>query len=462
MKQQTIISLNPNNNFEVIGSVPISPSDEIHAKVSLARNAQPGWAALGFKSRIVLLEALYKEFVSHKKEIELLAAQEMGMPIKVSELVDLGAGLSYMRGYLDNVEKWLATEIVFENESEIHYLSFEPVGVAGISIPWNFPFCNFIWGVIPHLTVGNTVVIKHSEECPLTGKLLDAIMQSVGLPPGVFNQVYGDGSSVGETLMNSAIDILHFTGSTFVGKHLYQVAAQKFIPAILELGGSAPGIVFEDADLDMAIELIYFYRFANSGQTCDGIKRLIVHTSIFDEVIKRLQALITIKKIGNAQEPSTDIGPLVSQHQLNTLEDQMADALSKGARVIMGGKRPKDLKGAYYEPTLLTNISFDMRVWKEEVFAPVLPIVSFTTDDQAIALANDSQYGLGAYIYTQNKDRALCVANALQTGDVSINTAYYGTAYDAFGGYKNSGLGREHGKHGLRELCKAKVIAVKK
>ncbi|GMU19165.1 MAG: aldehyde dehydrogenase [Candidatus Babeliales bacterium] len=462
MKQQIITSLNPNNNFEVIGSVSISTSDEIHTKVTAARNAQAGWAALGFKSRIAILEALYKEFVKRKEEIKLLAAQEMGMPIKVSEQVDLGAGLSYMRGYLDNAEKWLAPEIIFENELEIHYLSFEPIGVAGISIPWNFPFCNFIWGVIPHLAVGNTVVIKHSEECSLVGKLLDNIMQSVGLPAGVFNQVYGDGSSVGEVLMNSAIDILHFTGSTGVGKHLYQVAAQKFIPVILELGGSAPGIVCEDADLDLAIESIYFNRFANSGQTCDGLKRLIVHDSIFDEVVTRLKELINTKIIGNAQEISTDIGPVVSKRQLNTLEEQVADALNKGAKVIMGGKKPTNLQGAYYEPTILTNISFDMRVWKDEVFAPILPIVPFTIDDQAIALANDTQYGLGAYVYSKSKDRALRIANALKTGDVSINTAYYGTAHDPFGGYKNSGLGREHGKHGFRELCNAKVIAIKK
>ena len=198
------------------------------------------------------------------------------MPAKVRNPIDIDAGLQYMHGYLDFAESWLAPEIVFENKDEIHYLFFEPRGVTAISSPWNYPFSIFIWGVIQNLVAGNTVVFKHSEECPLTGKLLEAIIHDAQLPEGVFSEVYGDGADTGEYLMNSAVDLIYFTGSTGAGKHLYQVAAKKFIPALLELGGSAPGVVFDDADLAMAIESIYFNRFINSGQSCDALKRLIV------------------------------------------------------------------------------------------------------------------------------------------------------------------------------------------
>ena len=219
----------------------------------------------------------------------------------------------------------------------------EPRGVVGISVPWNYPFTLFIWAVIQNLIVGNTVVFKHSEECPFTGKLLEEIMQSANLPDGVFSAVYGDGNDVGEYLMKNSIDLIWFTGSTGVGKHLNQIAAEKLIPAILELGGSAAVIVFEDADIEMTIESIYFNRFVNSGQTCDGLKRLMVHHTIFDVVVEGLKNLILTKKIGPAQDPLTDIGPLVAERQVISLERQVADALQKGAQIIIGGKRPPHL-----------------------------------------------------------------------------------------------------------------------
>lgn len=462
MKSQKIISLNPGKNYEKIGETNISTRSEIDIKISKAHKAKYQWAALGVKGRRIILEVLYKEFIQRQDDIQLLAAQEMGMPISFSKKMDTGAGLQYMRGYLDFAEQWLEPDILLDNTEETHLLSFEPLGVAGISIPWNYPFCNFVWGVIQNLIVGNTVVFKHSEECSLTGKLLEDIVTSAGLPDGVFNEIYGDGSDVGDYLMNSNLDCMYFTGSTRVGKHLYQVAAKNFIPALLELGGSAAGIVFEDANLDTAIESIYNYRFANSGQTCDGLKRLIVHRSRFDEVVNKLTNFLSDKKIGNPEDPKTDLGPLVAERQLALLEEQVYDALKKGAKIITGGKRTNGILGAYYNPAILTDITFDMRVWNEEVFGPVLPIVPFDSEDEAISLANDTQYGLGGYIYTKNIARALNVSRLLQTGNISINDANYGIPQDVFGGYKNSGLGREHGKEGLRELCSKKIIAFKK
>lgn len=462
MKLQKLTSVDPGNGYEVVGEIAISTTAEIHHKVSQARAAQPAWAALGFEGRIAYLEKLYRAFIARKNEIATLTSREMGMPIAVSSEIDIGAGLLYMRGYLDFAQTWLTPEIVFENETEVHYLFYEPRGVAGISVPWNFPFCNFIWGVMQHLVVGNTIVFKHSEECPLTGKLLEEIVTSVKLPDGVFNEVYGDGYSVGESLMQSNVDILWFTGSTPVGKHIYQIAAQKLSPAVLELGGSAPGIVFQDVPIAATVDSIFFNRYLNSGQVCDGLKRLIVHRSKFDEIVGSLKQLLATKKIGNPQDPTTHIGPLVAERQLIGLEEQVADAVAKGAKIIAGGKRPIGLSGAYYEPTILTNITPGMRVWKEEVFGPVLPVVPFDTEQEAITLANDTIYGLGGYIYTANKERALRVSKQINTGNISINAVNYIQAQDPFGGTKLSGIGREHGAHGLKEICSAKLVAMPK
>lgn len=462
MKLQRIVSLNPGKNYEKIGEVNISSRSEINDKASKAHKAKYHWASLGVNGRRMILEALYQEFVNKQNDIQLLAAKEMGMPISVSKSIDIDAGLRYMRGYLDLAEGWLAPEIVFENKEETHKLFFEPLGVAGISSPWNYPFCNFIWAVIQNLIVGNTVVFKHSEECPLTGKLLEDIVNSVGLPEGVFNEIYGDGSDVGEYLMNSHLDLIHFTGSTGVGKHLYQVASKNFVPTLLELGGSAAGIVLEDANIENTVNLIYEARFLNSGQTCDGLKRLIVHRSKFNEIVDKLTKLLATKKVGNPEDPTTDIGPLVAERQLIGLEEQVSDALKKGAKIVIGGKRASGIVGAYYNPTILTDITFDMRVWKEEVFGPVLPIVPFDTQDEAISLANDTIYGLGGYIYTINLERAMIISKLLQTGNISVNGANYNVPQDSFGGYKFSGKGFEHGKDGLRDLCLRKIVAFKK
>lgn len=463
MKLQKIISVSPGNNYQQIGQVAISTRTEINHKIALARQAQPAWAQLDITERVKTLNNLYTLFEKKQDALASIIAQEVGIPIKVSKQIDIGSGLQYMRGYLDNAAEWLKPEITFENNIEKHYLVYEPYGVAGVSVPWNYPFCNFIWGVIQSLVAGNTVIFKHSEECPLTGLLLDEIFHASSLPKGVFNQVYGDGSDVGEYIMNADIDLMYFTGSTGVGKHLYQVAARKMIRAILELGGSAAGIVFEDADVSAAVQSIYFYRFINSGQTCDALKRLIVHKKHFDTVVSQLKDMIATKKIGNPELPNTDLGPLVAERQMISIENQVKDAVQKGAQIVTGGKRPSGLHGAYYEPTILTNITPDMEVWKEEVFGPVLPIVSFETEEQAICLANDSQYGLGGYVYTQNKERAIRVCNQLQTGNINVNNTNYVIAQDPFGGYKkNSGLGREHGQQGMREFCNTKLIALKK
>ena len=302
---------------------------------------------------------------------------------------------------------------------------------------------------------------KPDPNTPLVYKLLEEIMNKSELPKGIHQFIYG-GKEIGSFLVAQDINMICFTGSTKTGEYLYRVAADKMIPILMELGGSAPGIVFEDADIDNIIESIFLNKFSNCGQLCDGLKRLIVHENVFDQVIKKLSNVLSQQVIGEATNEDTTIGPLVNEKQLSILLEQFNDAISKGAKVICGGKSPYRLTGSYFEPTILTNINRDMKVWKEEVFGPILPVISFKTIDEAIELANDTIYGLGGYIFTTNKETFEKISKEIKTGLVACNNLTYIHPNNPFGGIKKSGIGRHHGKWGFRELCDIKVVAFEK
>ncbi len=453
-----LISTNPAKNYEVIGEVNVSTDEEIREKVELANKAKISWKELGLKKRIEFLKQILEEFKKRKGELSFLEMREMGKPISEAKLDGF---LEEFEWFLNNGEKAFADEITHEDEKSIHKITYEPYGVAAVITPWNFPVGMFIWGTIPNLVAGNTVVFKISEECPLVGKLIEEIMDSKNLPKGVFSEVYGDGS-VGQKLAESDINLIWFTGSTKVGKLLYKIAAEKFIKVILEMGGSSPAVLFEDIDVLDVIPEIYTERFRNCGQVCDSVKRLIVHESIFEKVVQGLKQEIEKKIIGDPSSEKTQIGSLVAKRQVDLLEGQVKDAVEKGAKVIIGGNRPKNLSGAFYEPTILTNITKDMRVWNEEVFGPVLPVVSFKTEEEAIKLANDTPYGLGSRVYSKDIERAKRVASKIEAGTVEINHGSRWLPCNPFGGFKNSGMGREHGIAGLRELCQIKVISMGK
>lgn len=453
-----IISTNPAKNYEVLGSVDVSPSKEINAKIMKARAATAMWKALGAKKRTELLRPLYAKFLKRKNEIALLVTKEIGKPITEAKS-DLDWDDGYFQDFLEQGPKYLEDEISYQREKKVNTLVYEPLGVAAVIVPWNYPFGNFLWGVIPNLIAGNTVVFKHSEECPLMGMLIDEMMSALRLPDGVFSQVYGDGKT-GELLVNGDIDLIWFTGSTAVGKKLYEIAGKKFIKGVMELGGSNPAIVFDDVDIDAIIGALYTGRFMNCGQVCDATKRLIVHKSIYADLVKKLTERLVNVKIGDPEDADTQLGSLVAKRQLDLLESQVADAVDRGAKVEIGGKRPAGLRGAYYLPTILTNVKREMRVWKEEVFGPVLPVVTFQTEEEAVMLANDTPYGLGAQVFSKDIKRAIRVANMINAGSVDINEGNHWQPCTPFGGYKGSGKGREHGTHGFQELCQIKVIAL--
>lgn len=453
-----IKSYNPANN-QLLGEVEETSLNEIENIYRKSKEASKIWGYLTLKERISYIQKLYNVIKSKKQEFAELITNEVGMPISES-LYDVDSGLEHIEWYMNNVEKIIGEKITYEDEKEIDKIIFEPKGVVAVIIAWNFPFSSFVWQAVTNLLVGNTVIIKHSELVPLCSKFIYNMVNSV-LPENVYNVVYGDGE-IGKKLVEQDIDLICFTGSTKTGQSLYKIAGEKFIGAVLECGGSAPGIIFEDADIDTVIEAMYINKFANSGQICDGQKRLIVHRNKVEEVCNKFKRCIENKHIGNPLDEKTEIGPIVSIEQLEKLEEQVKDATRKGAKVICGGKRLEDNNGNYYLPTILTNITKDMKVYKEEVFGPVIPIIEFDTIEQAIDIANDTQYGLGGYVYTTDRKKFDKVVKELKTGMIAWNNLYYLRPCNPFGGYKKSGLGRNNSEIGLQELCNVKVVTYEK
>ena len=453
-----IKSYNPANN-EILGEVETTDISKIKEIVKNSRIAFKKWGYISLEQRVSYIEKLYDAFKNNKQELAELITNEMGMPISES-LFDIDSGLEYIQWYMDNAEKAIGEKITYEDDNEIDKVLFEPKGVAAVIIAWNFPFSSFVWQAITNLIVGNTVVIKHSELVPLSSKFIYEIVSSV-VPENVYSVIYG-AEEEGRTLVEQDIDLICFTGSTKTGQSLYKIAAEKFIEVILECGGSAPGIVFEDADIDNVIDAMYLNKFTNAGQICDGQKRLIVHKDKINEVCTKYKSIIENKKIGNPLNDDTEIGPLVSKEQLEKIEEQVNDAIEKGATVICGGKKLEDNNGNYYMPTILANVTSIMRVYNEEVFGPVIPIIEFETIEEAIKIANDTQYGLGGYVYTKDRNKFDEVVKKLKTGMIAWNNLYYLRPCNPFGGYKKSGIGKNNSEFGLKGLCNVKVVTYEK
>lgn len=453
-----IISINPSNK-EVLGETQETTQEEVIEKINLAKSVQSKWANLDIDKRIEVLKEIYDKFEKNTDKIANLISLEMGKPIVQSES-EIKSTLKHIKWNIENAKECVAPEITFESDKEIQKVFYEPKGIIAEISPFNYPFSLCCAIAFQNLIVGNVVISKPDPNLPLLFKFLEEILISSELPKGVWQFVFG-GKEIGSFLVEQDIDMICFTGNAKTGEYLYKVAANKMIPILMELGGSAPGIVCEDADIDNVIEGIFKKKFSNSGQLCHALKRLIVHENVFDEVVEKLKNIAKSQVIGNQIDRNTTIGPLVNEKQINTLLEQFDDAVNKGAKIICGGKQPEE-KGNYFEPTILTNITKDMKVWKEEVFGPILPIVSFKTIEEAIELANDTIYGLGGYVFTTNKENFEKIGKELKTGMVACNNLAYSAPYNPFGGVKKSGLGRTRGKWGLRGLCNIKVVTFEK
>jgi len=456
-----LISINPSRNYAVLGEVEASSEKDVVDKVNQARTAFPSWSTMPLTERCNILTTFIDASKKHGEEIAHLIASETGRPI-TSSRINVAGGIEYFEAYIRLSERYLSPQVTIDTDTELHRIYREPWGVVAAICPWNYPYMNVVWQCGQALIAGNTIVYKNSEEDPLFSQLLESLVRQSAIPPGVFNVVYGDGA-LGDVLVHQDIDMISFTGSTPVGQALTAIAAKKLIPIVTELGGSSPLILFEDVDVtDEIIAYISGRRFKNAGQACDAVKRLIVHKSKFNDVVDRLTRYVTALKIGDAVEEDTEIGPLVAERQVKRIDAQVKDAVKKGGTIITGGGRPTGLRGAYYLPTILTTVSADMRVWCEETFGPVLPIVPFATEEEAITLANDTEYGLSAHILTQDNKRFERVAGKIKAGSISQNTVGFWSPENPFGGYKKSGMGRIHGSSGFDDVTQLKVVAEEK
>jgi aldehyde dehydrogenase (NAD+) len=455
-----ITSINP-ATYQVIGEAEMASEQDIKDAVSKARAAQPAWTALSLEERCNKIRNFLKACEKRTEDIAQIMTQEMGKPI-ASSRDSITQTFDEFEDYMQQAKQALAPSVVFENDTEKHIQTFEPRGVIAAIAPWNFPFNNISFQVGQALIAGNTVVYKPSEETALFAQLMAEIITESDLPEGVLSVIVGDGE-VGEMLVRQDVDLILFTGSTQTGQKITEIAAERSVPVLTEMGGSAPGVVFEDADTPRIIDMLATTRFDNTGQYCDGLKRAIVHKSKYEEVIKALKGYAANTKVGDPRREDTKLGPLVAKRQLEKLQEQVADAVEKGAEVVVGGKQPAGLEnGAFYEITVLSNIKPNMRVWKEEVFGPVLPIVTFETEEEAVRLANDTEYGLGAYIFTEDIEKYRRVARQIQAGNIAHNNAWYLSPKTPFGGYKKSGNGRSQGTAGFHEVCQIKVIGEEK
>ncbi|CAG0975243.1 succinate-semialdehyde dehydrogenase / glutarate-semialdehyde dehydrogenase [Methanosarcinales archaeon] len=448
----------------VYGMACLAGKKEVTEAVKAARFAFDSWKMTGIWERSRILVKIGDEILKKSQELKELITTEMGRPLVESDIEVLET--SDMIKYFANEGKtYLEGDAIPINPelfpNKFSFTRFEPIGVVGVIKPWNYPLELPFWCIAPALLGGNTVILKPSELTPFVGIEIGKICQDAGVPDGVVNILTGD-STTGEYLVKSDIDMISFTGSVDTGKNIMKNSAEKLHKILLELGGSDPLIVFKDADLEEAINGAVWGRFTNCGQVCVAAKRIFVENDIadnfIDSFVKKTQSLI----IGNGLDPNTDVGPMVSLEQRRKLEQQVKDSVKKGAKIECGGKIPSlPQNGFYYEPTVLTNIKSDMRVMNEEVFGPVAIISVFDDIDEAIALANGTEYGLGASIWTNSLDNAMRVSQQLECGMVWVNDINVAYAQCPWGGIKHSGLGgKDLSKYGIREFVNIKHINI--
>ncbi len=443
---------------ERVATYPLASPEEALASAKKAREAyESSWSRLSIGERSDHLKKLAKALRAKKREYAELMTTEMGKPISQSEAeVEKCAWTAEV--FAENGEKWLAFEFA-ETDAKISYVAFQPLGVILSVMPWNFPFWQAMRFAIPALLVGNTSVLRHSNVCPGSALAIQESFENAGFPDGVFLAKITDHETVARLIESDSISGVSLTGSVEAGRIIAEIAARNLKKCVLELGGSDPFIVLDDADVRSAAEVGANARLLNSGQSCICAKRFIVVESVAKEFLERLVKEFERKKVGDPMNPNTDVGPLSSSKQVELLESQVEDAVSKGARVEIGGKRLYG-KGAFFEPTVLSKVRKDMRVMREEVFGPVGPVYVVHDEREAIKTANDSEFGLGASLWTSSPERARRLSLEIESGMVFVNGLVKSDPRIPFGGIKKSGIGRELSKYGLREFVNIKSINI--
>jgi succinate-semialdehyde dehydrogenase/glutarate-semialdehyde dehydrogenase len=459
-----IVKIDPSTGEE-IGRVALMDAAGVVAAVRKARAAQPSWSNLSYRERAQFILRARALVLDRIEEIAKLVSRETGKPATEAISMEIVPTLDLMHFFAENTHRLLDRSRIDIGQYGLmgrkSYVVYKPLGVVGIISPWNFPWATPLDEVVMALMAGNSVVLKPSELTPFTALEIGAVFKEAQLPDGLLEIVTGDGTT-GAAVVDARVDKIMFTGSVNTGKQVAEAAAKHLTPVVLELGGKDPMIVFADAKLENAARAAIWGAFCNSGQACASIERCYVHESIaeqFTEIVVRETLLL---KQGKADGDAIDVGAMTNERQLKIVEDHVGDAVARGATVRAGGHRLDDSNGWFHQPTVVTGVDHSMKLMRDETFGPVLPIMTFKTEDEAIRLANDSIYGLTASVFTSDIDRGRRVAKRIDAGTVMINEVVYthAVAQTPWGGVKQSGYGRTHGRLGLLELVSHQHIHV--
>src|ERR1700694_3320487 len=457
-----IVSANPANGG-ALREFACASEPGIHAAVARAHAAQPAWAELGVGNRITILREFQLLLHRKKSEVAQLVAREAGKPYVEALLTEVLVVLDAARFLIDNAYRLLGDKRIphgnLAMRAKSGRLVREPYGVIGVISPWNYPFSIPATESLAALVAGNAVVVKPSEFTSLTAIELASLLHQAGLPQDVFRVIVGDGAT-GAVLINAAIDKLVFTGSVPTGKQIAQAAATRLLPVVLELGGKGPMLVLDDADVEIASRGAVWGAFANAGQACLSVERCYVHRGLYGSFLEACVRHTQRLRVGNGMDPEIEVGPLIHQRQLRSVESQGEDARARGARVLAGGQRLPEIGANYYAPTILADVTHEMRIMREETFGPVLPVMPFDNDDEAVGFANASEYGLAASVWTRDRARGDSLARRIQAGTVMVNdvVSCFGISEAPHGGVKASGIGRSHGRVGLEEMVRIKYL----
>ncbi len=455
---KTFEVINPADG-SVIGSVPDMGRSEVRRAIEAAEKAWGPWRSLTAKARAAILGNWRDLILKNKDDLATIMVSEMGKPMAeaVGEIV---YGASFIEWFAEEGKRLYGDVIPSQGADKRIIVLKQPVGVVASITPWNFPNAMITRKCAPALAAGCPVVIKPAEATPLSALALAELADRAGFPKGVLNVVTGNPQEIGaEFTANPAVRKLSFTGSTRVGKLLMAQCAKTVKKVSLELGGNAPFIVFDDADIDAAVAGAMASKYRNAGQTCVCANRILVQSGVYDDFAEKLAKAVSTIKVGPTLGTSSDQGPLINQAALEKVERIVEDALGKGAKVLIGGKR-HELGGTFFEPTILTDVTPDMACATEEIFGPVAPLYRFETEEEAVDLANDTPYGLAAYFYSRDMGRVWRVSEALEYGIVGVNEGIISTEVAPFGGIKESGIGREGSKYGLDEFTEIKYLCL--
>jgi succinate-semialdehyde dehydrogenase/glutarate-semialdehyde dehydrogenase len=455
---KTLAVTNPATG-EILGSVPNMGAAETRRAIEAANAAWPGWRSRTAKERSGILRKWADLMMANQEDLAVIMTAEQGKPLTESR-GEIVYAASFIEWFAEEARRVYGDTIPGHQPDKRIVVLKQPVGVCAAITPWNFPAAMITRKAGPALATGCTMISKPASATPFSALALAELAERAGVPKGVFSVVTGASAAIGgEMTSNPVVRKVTFTGSTETGKLLIAQAAKTVKKVSMELGGNAPFIVFDDADLDAAADGAIASKYRNAGQTCVCANRILVQDKVYDAFAGKLAERVARFKIGNGMEPGVIIGPLIDEAAVKKVEEHVADALAKGAKVAMGGKRHA-LGGFFFEPTILTNVTPAMKVTKEETFGPVAPLFRFKTEEEAIRLANDTEFGLASYFYARDLGRVWRVSEALEYGMVGVNTGMVSTTEAPFGGVKESGLGREGSKYGIDEYLEIKYVCM--